>query len=548
MKRTLLVGLFASLVCACGDDAPVQCQSSSECNVHPEGVCLTEPTTGHMWCAYEGVFGDGCASGTRWAEEAGDGLANTCVDESIPDGGMPDGPMPDGNMNIDAGADAMPPGPDAGAGDPFASHFGGTGNDTANALALDGSDNIALTGGFEGTVDFGGGAQTSAGLRDIFLAQYSGSTGSQLWSKRFGASGNDQGMSAVVDASGNIVVVGNFEGGVDFGGGTLTSAGGTDIFVAKFTSGGAFVWAKRFGTANPDFADGVAVDSSGNVIVLGRFTGTINFGGADLVGASVDFDDIALAKLATADGAHMWSKRFGSTAADSGSDVTVDSAGNVLITGIFRGTVDFGGGGLVSGGDADIFVAKYVGANGNHVWSKRFGSTGLDGGQAIVTDSTNDVFVTGSFIGSVDFGGGALMSTNTVSDIFLVKLAGADGAHVWSDSYGGTGADVAFELASDLAGNVLVTGRFSNTVDFGGVSLTSAGGADIFVARYAGATGAHLDSKRLGGTGDDFGNAIAVDSAGNTVLAGQFTGTVDFGSGVFTTAGGNDIYLVRMAP
>ena len=111
--------------------------------------------------------------------------------------------------------------------------FGDGSHQAAEAVAVDASGNVIVTGNFEGTVDFGGGALTSTGSRDIFVAKF-GSDGAHLWSKSFGA-GDDQITQAVtVDASGNVIVTGWFYGTVDFGGGALTSAGSFDIFVAKF--------------------------------------------------------------------------------------------------------------------------------------------------------------------------------------------------------------------------------------------------------------------------------------------------------------------------
>ncbi len=120
---------------------------------------------------------------------------------------------------------------------------------------------------------------------------------------------------------------------------------------------------------------------------------------------------------------HLFSHRFGNTDHDRGIAIAVDGARNVLVTGFFRGTVDFGGGALTSAG-WDIFVAKYDAA-GAHLWSQRFGDTDLDGGGAIAVDGAGDVLVTGRFRGRVDFGGGPLTSAGS-RDIFVAKFATVD--------------------------------------------------------------------------------------------------------------------------
>jgi hypothetical protein len=217
----------------------------------------------------------------------------------------------------------------------------------------------------------------------------------------------------------------------------------------------------------------------------------------------------------------------------------------VLVTGDFGGTVDFGGGPLTSAGAGDIFVAMFSGVNGAHLWSQRFGGITGDAGRGIAADGTGNVLVTGYFLGTVDFGGGALTSAG-IDDIFVAKFSGVDGAHLWSQRFGGTSTDVGTGLAADGSGNVLVTGFFSGTVDFGGGPLTTAGGNDIFVAKLSGVDGAHLWSQRFGSTGADVGLGLAADGSGNVLVTGFFQGTVDFGGDVLTSAGGDDIFVLKL--
>ena len=121
-------------------------------------------------------------------------------------------------------------------------------------------------------------------------------------------------------------------------------------------SPGKHLWSKCFGDGSDQYAIAVAVDASRNLIVAGYFEGTLDFGGGVLTSAGAN--DIFVAKFGS-DGAHLWSKRFGDGSDQAASAVAVDASGNVIVTGVFRGTVDFGGGGLTSAGVEDIFVAKF---------------------------------------------------------------------------------------------------------------------------------------------------------------------------------------------
>ena len=366
--------------------------------------------------------------------------------------------------------------------------------------------------------------------------------GKHLWSKRFGDGSNQHAKAAAVDASGNVIVAGDFWGTVDFGGGALTDAGDEDIFVAKFGPDGAHLWSKRFGDVDAQYAQSVAIDALGNVIVAGDFWGSVDFGGGALTYAGNG--DIFVAKFGS-DGAHLWSKRFGDgDYPQYAQSVAIDASGNVIVAGYFSGTIDFGGGALTSAGYSDIFVAKF-GSDGGHLWSKRFGDGASQYAFAVAVDASENVIVTGYFYDAVDFGGGALTSAG-LKDIFVAKFD-PDGAHLWSKRFGDGSDQEPTAVAVDASGNAIVTGDFWGSVDFGGGALTCAGADDIFVAKF-GSDGAHLWSKRFGDGNAQHANAVAVDASGSVIVTGDFNATVDFGGGALTSAGGSDIFVAKFGP
>jgi len=186
--------------------------------------------------------------------------------------------------------------------------------------------------------------------------------------------------------------------------------------------------------------------------------------------------------------------------------------------------------------------------SGASLWTKRFGGVNADYGLAIAADSSSNVIVTRIFgYGTIDFGGGPLTNPYFNNDIFVVKLSSA-GDHVWSKRFGGSSDDQARGVAVDSGGNVILSGFFINTVDFGGGPLTSTG-LDIFVVKLS-PSGAHLWSQRFGSTSSEAGNGVAVDGSSNVVVTGYFAGTVDFGGGPLTSVGGfyYDIFLLKLAP
>ncbi len=381
-----------------------------------------------------------------------------------------------------------------------------------------------------------------------------GGNGAHAWSTHFGGptSGVDSAkpVGIVVDSTGASVVLGTLNGSVNFGGGSLTSAGGTDVYVAKYAASGGYLWSQRFGGSQNDFPKGIAVDSGGSIVITGYFTGSANFGGGALPGSTSATG--FLAKYAST-GSHIWSKRLTTGASlDVGTAVGVDGAGSVLVAAGFYNTANFGGGSLTSAGSQDIALLKYN-ASGALLWSKRIGGVTDDVILSLAADTTTGEFVTtGYFADAVDFGGGRLTSAGG-NDAFVARYS-SSGAHVWSKRWGSALEDKAYAVALDNLGNSAVTGMFTNNVDFGGGPVSNAGGngsADIFLVKIS-STGVHAWSKGFGSTlvANQFGYGVAFDDAGSVLLTGAIVAlsspyTIDFGGGGFTGDGYANTFIAK---
>jgi hypothetical protein len=187
---------------------------------------------------------------------------------------------------------------------------------------------------------------------DIFVLKLN-SSGTFQWVNTYGSTSDDRGWDIAVDSSGNSYITGSFQGTVDFGGGDVTSAGNTDIFVLKLNSSGTFQWANTYGGTSTDRGYGIAVDSSGNSYITGSFQGTVDFGGGDITATANS--DIFVLKL-NSSGTFQWVNTYGSTSNNLGLGIAVDSSGKFYTTGGFQGTVDFGGGDITATANSDIFV------------------------------------------------------------------------------------------------------------------------------------------------------------------------------------------------
>ncbi len=406
-----------------------------------------------------------------------------------------------------------------------------------------------MTGSFNGTVDFGGGAVASqSNSVDGFVAKYDGSTGRYLWARRFGSAGSDYGFAVATDAANNVFVTGQFTNSVDFGTGPLISAGFNDVFLIKLSSAGQPLWAKRFGGAASEAGRAIAVSAQGVVCMAGDFDLQVDFGGGTLTSAGQG--DAFIACYSASDGSYLWAKALGGSGSDSAQTLAIDSAGNVYAGGRFEGTVDFGGGALTSAGLKDMWMAKFSPTRGTHVWSKRVGGSSDDSLTSIAVDNTGGLFLTGAFVGTIDFGGPSLSSVGG-NALFLASLNVADGRHIWSKAFTATGTslDSALAVAVAQSGQVYLTGNITRNLDFGGGPLSAPTPTwDVFLAAFS-SSGVHAWSRRYPSLYTDMGNVLGTDSAGNVVAAGFFYRSIDFGNGAFTTVDGGqgEAFLAKFA-
>jgi len=476
--------------------------------------------------AQGGAGGTGSASGG-----GGDGLPDfvTAIQASSSSNAS------SGAGGIDAGPTCKPPMP--GGATTLAKNYGDASTQSGVAVGVDKQGNILLAGTFQGTINLGGSTLTSGGKDDIFIAKLT-STGQHVWSKSFGDGYNQNATGIAADPDGNIIVTGGFVGNVNFGGGTLTSDTifFQDVFIAKFGADGTHVWSKRFGDKNIQQPRGLAVDNAGNTIIVGYFQNDVDFGGGTLTSAGLF--DAFVAKFNPA-GQWQWNKRIGDPSNQQARAVVVDAQNNVYVGGEASGTVDFGSGPLTAEGAPSAFVVKYdqqgtsvwghvskgsgmaathavavgpsgavaaVGsfqggfdfgggllmnpdiddawvtmftAAGAHTYTKRFGDQSLQSVEGAILTANGDVVIAGNFQGIIDLGGGPMTSVDGF-DIFVARLDSA-GCPVWQRSFGGAGIQSLIGMSTDpTSGNALLTGAFSGSVDFGTGALT-AQGDDVFV-------------------------------------------------------------------
>lgn len=317
----------------------------------------------------------------------------------------------------------------------------GSGTCIGNAIAVDSLGNVYTTGPFTGTIDFDPGTATlnmtatGTGVKDIFISKLD-TSGNFVWAKQIGGSSGITMPNAIaLDNSGNVYTTGYFYNIVDFDPGTgvsnLTAVGYNDIFVLKLDNAGNFVWAKQFEGSSYELGLGIAVDRSNNVYTTGFFYNTVDFdpGTGTYNMTNTGTYDMFISKLDGA-GNFVWAKQFGGTQYAEGHSIKTDASGNVYTTGLFQGTIDFDPGStafnLTSVGSYDVFISK-LDPSGNFVWAKSMGGAAEDYGHCIAIDASDNVYTTGSFLGTVDFDPDAgvynLTPAGSSSDIFVHKIS-----------------------------------------------------------------------------------------------------------------------------
>jgi len=360
------------------------------------------------------------------------------------------------------------------------------------------------------------------------------------WARTLGGLKNEDVRGVATDAQGNVYVAGGFTDSMVAGGTKVFAVGGMDVFLARYNAGGTLQWLRSFGGSGNDTAMGVAVGGNGDVVLTGGFYGSMVVGSQTLTSAGDE--DVFVVKYGS-DGNVKWSQGGGGIGRDEGRGIAVDGSGNAAVTGLFSGSGSFGGVTLASQGQTDMFVVKY-GGDGNVQWGERGGGNDVDEGNGVAIDGSGNVVVVGRYRGSGGFGGDMLKSAGG-DDGFVAKY-NSSGAAQWGATLGGSSNDDARAVRVDGNRNVVVTGTVSGLVNFGTIFASSAGGRDVYVAKYN-AIGTVQWVRTGGGSGDDYATAMAMDGDGNSYIAGHFEGTFSIADETVVSSGESDVMVVKLS-
>jgi len=459
----------------------------------------------------------------------------------------------------------------------YSSFLGGSDTDVGHAVAVDANDNVYLTGETIST-DFptvNPEQPFNAGGADAFVTKLDKTGTVELFSSYLGGSGQESDFHAgvessgvAVDSAGNVYLAGRTNS-IDFPvAHALFSSyrgGDEDGFVAKLSADGStLLYSTYLGGAENDSANGIAVDSAGNMYVTGGTKSALDFPispGAfqPVSGGATDAFIVKIDPTQTGAASLLYASFLGGSGTDRGTAVAVDSSGNAYVTGLtytsdstfptvnpFQST---------SGGSGDAFVAVVNPNATGLIYSTFLGGSGLDAGNSIVVDAVGNVYVAGE-TASPNFPGTAngFQPTNAgSSDAFVAQLDPTGTVLVYATYLGGSGFDRGTGVAVTAAGKLWVTGETSsaNFPLLNAFQGSLGGGKDAFVAELDPAqqgAASLLHSSFLGGAADDMAFGIAVNSSGDAWLVGQTSSATSFpiAGGVQAAYGDNYSRLVAL--
>jgi hypothetical protein len=400
------------------------------------------------------------------------------------------------------------------------------------ALAVDDQGNSYIAGYFADKLVAGGATHLGEPSKATLFVAKLDAAGAVSWVRLIGEQrlSEDAMVDLAVDGSGQVWMVGQFDGSATFGAETLQSSGGRDGFVARLDAAGQLSWVHALRSPGHDRLIGVAVDGAGDGYVVGTVATPTSLEGVPLT--PVYAHDLVVAKLSSA-GKVVWAQMAAgsSKASDATYDIAVSSAGEAVVAGAYRGTWVFGSHQLSTQNSRELFVAHLDLAGS---WRSALGTQSAAGSSAeafaVAVDGKGAAYVAGGFKGSTSLGGS--LSLKATAHELLVAKIDKTGQVGWLQTSSGVGSVAGHDVSVDGAGRVFVTGWFSGVATIAGQKLQAQGGADAFVLM--------LDDNDFrwivggGGVEDDFGVAVIVAPDGSLRAVGRCEGSATFGGVTLT--------------
>lgn len=329
------------------------------------------------------------------------------------------------------------------------------------------------------------------------------------WANSIAGNLYEQSNSIAVAPCGDVYTVGFFQQRL----GSLTSVGTEDGFIAKYTTDGQLIWLKQLGGSSADRLNGIAVVDDHTIVITGEMKGVLYYGTDSLV--AQDRLDVVVLKIDSS-GQINWAEKAAGLGDDSGTDITVSTAGTIWVTGYFENDLYSNNDTIFSYGTRDAFIWK-LNQNGGTEWLTHLGGPGFDEGVSIAIDSRMDCYVTGSFR-DVIYTNQDTAFGNLSNDIFVAKYD-HNGSAVWIETMGGPSSDRAQCVAVDGQDNICLTGWYNAYLNVDSIRLADRQEEDIFLIKMN-SMGELLWAKDVAYRFDERGYEVDFDAQNNVYLLG----------------------------
>ena len=416
----------------------------------------------------------------------------------------------------------------------YSTYLGGSASDSANRIAVDSTGAAYIIGTTVNNFTTTPGAYqtTPAGQADFLVTKINSEGTALVYSTYIGGTGNEYGIGIAVDGQGNAYLTGQVDPGYPTTPGSFQPTATTyNAAATKLNAAGnSLVYSTFLGGNGSALGTSIAVDSNGNAYVTGPTGDNFPIANASQpqIGGNID---AFITKVNPTGSGLVYSTYFGGSNRDEGQGIAVDSNGNAYVSGITYSTnlpLTNPVQTTIGGGQYDAFISKFT-PNGARIYSTYLGGTGDDQGTSIAADSSGNAYIVGT-TSSTNFPTLSpiqLLNAGGANDAFVSKLSAAGNSLIYSTYLGGSGDDKGDRITVDSAGNAYVTGNTTST-NFptkNAIQSISGGGQDAFITSINSSGSTLVDSTYLGGSGDDNGGGIAVDANGAVYVAGSTTST-----------------------
>lgn len=429
-----------------------------------------------------------------------------------------------------------------------AATYGASGDQHGWDLAVDPVNDLLLAGGFGDTFTFAGETLSASDGHDPFVIKLSPDAQTARWHRSFPTGGSDPqenyAREIEVDAMGNVIVCGIFDGSIELVPNQSTNGfGGRDIFVVKLDgTTGATLWHRVFGSGSDDVCYGMDIDAAGDVYFGGYNDAEITIGTNALpYGGN---QDAYVAKLSGVDGSHVWSRSFG-----GGNDQRVRDVrwfdGSVFITGWASDNINLATNYTGLSGNRSIYVARLDGT-GTPQWDQLWDNNQNNGVNELALGPTGHATISGYFRGTLDFGFGDVSASG--SDAYVLQLDVATGNPRWLRTFGGNGDQYSYALDVGDDGQVSLGVDFTNQVVFE-ETIGATSSFDNVLIRLAG-DGTTLWTRHLSGNGNEFAEGLLAIGGNDAriVYTGWFSSELIVNGTTMPDQGQEDLFITIHSP